>query len=123
MPYRLLKAFQKVHPRLVRELEKKFSGKDVVLVANRRIQPKPSTGMAKARPRSRTLTSVRAQRAACAVCCPCTQAELPQRRLGVPAAPCTQAELHRRGKACPRILTLFRSAACQIGCVKVHASG
>eukprot|EP00891_Asterochloris_glomerata_P004952 jgi/Astpho2/4952/Aster-06687 len=58
VPYRLLKAFQKVHPRLVRELEKKFSGKDVVLVANRRIQPKPSTGMAKARPRSRTLTSV-----------------------------------------------------------------
>ncbi len=67
VPYRLLKAFQKVHPRLVRELEKKFSGKDVVLVANRRIQPKPSTGMAKARPRSRTLTSVRARRAACAV--------------------------------------------------------
>ena len=71
VPYRLLKAFQKVHPRLVRELEKKFSGKDVVLVANRRIQPKPSTGMAKARPRSRTLTSVRAWCAACAMHCPC----------------------------------------------------
>jgi small subunit ribosomal protein S7e len=27
VPYRLRKAFQKIHPRLVRELEKKFSGK------------------------------------------------------------------------------------------------
>lgn len=35
MPYRLLKAFHKIQQRLVRELEKKFSGKDVVLVANR----------------------------------------------------------------------------------------
>ena len=82
MPYRLLKAFQKVHPRLVRELEKKFSGKDVVLVANRRIQPKPSTGMAKARPRSRTLTSVSARSAACAMHCPCIQVKSWQWRVG-----------------------------------------
>ena len=46
--------------RLVRELEKKFSGKDVVIVANRRIMPKPTTGAAIARPRSRTLTAVHA---------------------------------------------------------------
>ena len=60
VPFRLLKAFHKVQQRLVRELEKKFSGKDVVIVANRRIMPKPSTGAALARPRSRTLTAVHA---------------------------------------------------------------
>ena len=63
VPYRLLKAFHKVQQRLVRELEKKFSGKDVVLIANRRIMPTPSSGKTIARPRSRTLTAVR--------CCPC----------------------------------------------------
>lgn len=60
VPFRLLKAFHKVQVRLVRELEKKFSGKDVVIVANRRIMPKPTTGAAIARPRSRTLTAVHA---------------------------------------------------------------
>lgn len=60
VPFRLLKSFHKVQQRLVRELEKKFSGKDVVIVANRRIMPKPSTGAALARPRSRTLTAVHA---------------------------------------------------------------
>ena len=40
------------------ELEKKFSGKDVVLLANRRIMRKPASGYALARPRSRTLTAV-----------------------------------------------------------------
>ena len=63
VPYRLLKAFHKVQQRLVRELEKKFSGKDVVLIANRRIMPTPSSGKSIARPRSRTLTAVR--------CCAC----------------------------------------------------
>ena len=63
VPYRLLKAFHKVQQRLVRELEKKFSGKDVVLIANRRIMPTPSSGKTIARPRSRTLTAVR--------CCGC----------------------------------------------------
>uniref|UniRef100_A0A0E0CZ88 40S ribosomal protein S7 n=1 Tax=Oryza meridionalis TaxID=40149 RepID=A0A0E0CZ88_9ORYZ len=33
VPYRLRKAFKKIHVRLVRELEKKFSGKDVVYPA------------------------------------------------------------------------------------------
>ena len=60
VPFRLLKSFHKVQTRLVRELEKKFSGKDVVIVANRRILPKPTTGAAIARPRSRTLTAVHA---------------------------------------------------------------
>jgi len=60
VPFRLLKAFHKVQMRLVRELEKKFSGKDVVIVANRRILPKPTTGSSIARPRSRTLTAVHA---------------------------------------------------------------
>ena len=42
VPCPLLKNFQKVQPRLVRELEKKFSGKHVVVIAQRRILPKPS---------------------------------------------------------------------------------
>lgn len=60
VPYRLLKQFHKIQQRLVRELEKKFSGKDVVLIANRRILPPSSTGKATDRPRSRTLSAVRA---------------------------------------------------------------
>nr|GLL19258.1 40S ribosomal protein S7 [Ipomoea trifida] len=58
VPYRLRKAFRKIHLRLVRELEKKFSGKDVVLVATRRISRPPKRGSAVQRPRSRTLTAV-----------------------------------------------------------------
>ena len=69
VPYRLLKGFQKIQQRLVRELEKKFSGKDVVLVANRRIMPKTKSGSSKARPRSRTLTSVGVRVARWAVNC------------------------------------------------------
>ena len=44
----------------MRELEKKFSGKDVVIVANRRIMPVPSNNMVSRAPgpRSRTLTAV-----------------------------------------------------------------
>ncbi|KAJ4731444.1 40S ribosomal protein S7, partial [Rhynchospora pubera] len=41
VPYRLRKAFKKIHVRLVRELEKKFSGKDVIVVATRRIVRPP----------------------------------------------------------------------------------
>jgi small subunit ribosomal protein S7e len=59
VPFRLLKAFHKIQQRLVRELEKKFSGRDVVIVANRRIMPPPRNGQSAARPRSRTLTAVR----------------------------------------------------------------
>jgi len=58
VPYRLRKAYRKVHLRLVRELEKKFSGKDVVVVATRRTVRPPKKGSAVQRPRSRTLTSV-----------------------------------------------------------------
>ncbi|XP_019167229.1 PREDICTED: 40S ribosomal protein S7 [Ipomoea nil] len=58
VPYRLRKAFRKIHVRLVRELEKKFSGKDVVLIATRRIVRPPKRGSAVQRPRSRTLTAV-----------------------------------------------------------------
>ncbi|EOA31527.1 hypothetical protein CARUB_v10014715mg [Capsella rubella] len=58
VPFRLRKAFRKIHLRLVRELEKKFSGKDVVFVATRRIMRPPKKGSAVQRPRNRTLTSV-----------------------------------------------------------------
>ncbi|KAF5734527.1 40S ribosomal protein S7-like isoform X1 [Tripterygium wilfordii] len=58
VPYRLRKAYRKIHSRLVRELEKKFSGKQVVLIATRRIVRPPKKGSAVQRPRSRTLTAV-----------------------------------------------------------------
>lgn len=37
-----LKQFQKIQARLVRELEKKFSGKHVVFIGDRKILPKPT---------------------------------------------------------------------------------
>nr|AQS22804.1 40S ribosomal protein s7 [Pseudodiaptomus poplesia] len=55
------KAFQKIQTRLVREVEKKFSGKPVVFIAQRRILVKPtrkSNKLKQKRPRSRTLTAV-----------------------------------------------------------------
>merc|ERR1712038_556910 len=61
MPVPQLKAFQKIQTRLVRELEKKFSGKHVVFIAQRRILPKPTRKVNKQkqkRPRSRTLAAV-----------------------------------------------------------------
>ncbi|KAF6165702.1 hypothetical protein GIB67_012599 [Kingdonia uniflora] len=58
VPFRLKKAFRKIHVRLVRELEKKFSGKDVVIIASRRIVRPPKKGSALQRPRNRTLTAV-----------------------------------------------------------------
>ncbi|CAN6552167.1 unnamed protein product [Malus baccata var. baccata] len=58
VPYRLRKAYRKIHVRLVRELEKKFSGKDVILIATRRIVRPPKKGSAIQRPRTRTLTGV-----------------------------------------------------------------
>merc|ERR1711994_1111081 len=61
VPVPQLKAFQKQQPRLVRELEKKFSGKHVVFIAQRRILPKPTRKVNKQkqkRPRSRTLVAV-----------------------------------------------------------------
>ncbi|KAK9091326.1 hypothetical protein Sjap_024503 [Stephania japonica] len=58
VPYRLRKSFRKIQVRLVRELEKKFSGKDVIIIATRRIVRPPKKGSAVQRPRSRTLTAV-----------------------------------------------------------------
>ncbi|KAK8928240.1 40S ribosomal protein S7 [Platanthera zijinensis] len=58
VPYRIRKAFRKVHSRLVKELEKKFSGKDVIIIATRRIVRPPKKGSSVIRPRSRTLTAV-----------------------------------------------------------------
>lgn len=58
VPFRLRKAFKKIHVRLVRELEKKFSGKDVIFIATRRILRPPKKGSAVVRPRNRTLTAV-----------------------------------------------------------------
>merc|ERR1712042_21049 len=61
VPVPLLRAFQKIQVRLVRELEKKFSGKHVLIVAQRRILPKPTRktrNQKQMRPRSRTLTAV-----------------------------------------------------------------
>merc|ERR1711931_565857 len=42
VPVPLLRAFQKIQVRLVRELEKKFSGKHVLIIGQRRILPKPT---------------------------------------------------------------------------------
>ncbi|KAL6521522.1 40S ribosomal protein [Orobanche gracilis] len=58
VPYRLRKHFRKIHSKLVGELEKKFSGKDVVFIATRRIVRPPKKGSAVQRPRTRTLTAV-----------------------------------------------------------------
>ncbi|KIK27571.1 hypothetical protein PISMIDRAFT_674444 [Pisolithus microcarpus 441] len=60
VPYPQLKAFHKVQQRLTRELEKKFSDRHVVFVAQRRILGKPTRNSRakQKRPRSRTLTQV-----------------------------------------------------------------
>jgi small subunit ribosomal protein S7e len=61
VPFKLLKSFNKIQQRLVRELEKKFSGRHVLIVAQRTILGKSYTRSTKTqgvRPRSRTLTAV-----------------------------------------------------------------
>ena len=62
VPVPQLRAYQKIQTRLVRELEKKFNGKPVVFIAQRRILPKPTRKSKRQnkqkRPRSRTLTAV-----------------------------------------------------------------
>ncbi|CAO3671122.1 unnamed protein product [Rhizopus stolonifer] len=60
VPVPALGRFHKVQARLVRELEKKFSDRHVVFIAQRRILPVPtrSTNGKQPRPRSRTLTAV-----------------------------------------------------------------
>jgi len=60
-PFRLLKHYHRIQQKLVRELEKRFGGKHVVIVAQRRILRKPSKNNHKKlqrRPMSRTLTAV-----------------------------------------------------------------
>ena len=60
VPFRLHKRFQKIQARLIRELEKKFSGKHVLFLAQRTIMSKTYTRKypGQLRPRSRTLTAV-----------------------------------------------------------------
>merc|ERR1712112_793064 len=62
VPVPQLKDYRKIQSRLVRELEKKFSGRHFVFVAQRRILPKPlrksRNPLKQKRPRNRTLTSV-----------------------------------------------------------------
>lgn len=64
VPVPLLPGFHKVQQRLTRELEKKFSDRHVLILASRRILPRPKrsarsrTSQTQKRPRSRTLTAV-----------------------------------------------------------------
>ncbi|KIW72774.1 40S ribosomal protein S7 [Phialophora macrospora] len=64
VPVPLLAGFHKVQQRLTRELEKKFSDRHVLILAMRRILPRPKrsnrsrTNQTQKRPRSRTLTAV-----------------------------------------------------------------
>ena len=61
VPYKLLTQYHKIQSRLVRELEKKFSGKHVVIIAQRTIFSTNYNRKAHTsgpRPRSRTLTAV-----------------------------------------------------------------
>jgi small subunit ribosomal protein S7e len=60
VPVPLLKQYHKVQQRLTRELEKKFSDRHIVFIADRRILRKPGrkSRVKQARPRSRTLTHV-----------------------------------------------------------------
>jgi len=60
VPVPQLKAFRKVQQRLTRELEKKFSDRHVVFIAQRRMLSKPTRNSRtkQKRPRTRTLTHV-----------------------------------------------------------------
>ncbi|KAK2742388.1 40S ribosomal protein [Onygenales sp. PD_40] len=64
VPVPLLQGFHKIQQRLTRELEKKFSDRHVLILASRRILPRPKrsarsrTSQTQKRPRSRTLTAV-----------------------------------------------------------------
>merc|ERR1712076_84582 len=61
VPVPQLNSYRKIQTRLVRELEKKFSGRHFVFVAQRRILPKPTrraNKLKQKRPRSRTLMAV-----------------------------------------------------------------
>jgi len=61
VPYNQLKLFHRIQPRLVRELEKKFSGKHIVVIAQRRLLRKPPRNnkiKQQKRPYTRTRTAV-----------------------------------------------------------------
>ncbi|KAN0070091.1 Ribosomal protein S7e domain containing protein [Elaphomyces granulatus] len=64
VPVPLLQGFHKIQQRLTRELEKKFSDRHVLIIASRRILPRPKRSvrsrntLTQKRPRSRTLTAV-----------------------------------------------------------------
>lgn len=64
VPVPSLQGFHRVQQRLTRELEKKFSDRHVLILASRRILPRPKrssrsrTSQTQKRPRSRTLTAV-----------------------------------------------------------------
>ncbi|CZT20457.1 probable 40S ribosomal protein CRPS-7 [Ramularia collo-cygni] len=64
VPVPLLVGWHRSQQRLTRELEKKFSDRHVIIVASRRILPRPKrsnrsrTSQTQKRPRSRTLTAV-----------------------------------------------------------------
>ncbi|RKF79819.1 40S ribosomal protein S7 [Golovinomyces cichoracearum] len=64
VPVPSLQGFHRVQQRLTRELEKKFSERHVIILASRRILPRPKrsnrsrTSLTQKRPRSRTLTAV-----------------------------------------------------------------
>ena len=64
VPFKQLRDYHKLQARLVRELEKKFSGKHVVLVAQRTIQPtNVNRGATQKGVRSRTRTLTHVQEA------------------------------------------------------------
>ncbi|KAK8153736.1 ribosomal protein S7e [Phyllosticta citrichinensis] len=64
VPVPLLSGWHKVQQRITRELEKKFSDRHVLIIASRRILPRPKrsnrsrSNQTQKRPRSRTLTAV-----------------------------------------------------------------
>jgi len=61
VPFRVLREVRRVQERIVNELEKKFSGRAVIVVAQRRILPKKTKTnrvASQQRPRSRTLAAV-----------------------------------------------------------------
>eukprot|EP00800_Vazella_pourtalesii_P023108 TRINITY_DN922_c0_g1_i1.p1 TRINITY_DN922_c0_g1~~TRINITY_DN922_c0_g1_i1.p1 ORF type:complete len:213 (-),score=52.92 TRINITY_DN922_c0_g1_i1:158-733(-) len=61
VPFPQLRAFQRLHAKLTRELEKRYSGKVVVFIAKRTILPRQTRktrNQKQKRPNSRTLTSV-----------------------------------------------------------------
>ena len=59
VPVRQIKGWKKVHTRVVRELEKKFAGKHVLIIGQRKALSKPTNPSVR-RPRARSLAEVQA---------------------------------------------------------------